>query len=242
MNSEIVKLKSLSIFFPAYNDEHTIGSLIKDALMVGEEVAFDYEVIVVDDGSQDNTAHILDELAKSNDKVKVVHHPHNRGYGAALRSGFNFAQKEWIFYTDGDGQYDVKELRKLVPFSDRADVINGYKHKRGDPILRRILGYIYHRFCCFLFKIKIRDIDCDFRLIRSSFIKKIRFVSNGGAICVEMIRKLQDLEARFHEFPVHHYSRPYGRSQFFAVTPVFIMAKDDIRLWLKRVVLRKRES
>lgn len=236
-----MKLKSLSIFFPAYNDEHTIGGLVKDALEVAKEASADYEVIVIDDGSQDHTGRLLDELAKGHDRVKVIHHPQNRGYGAALRSGFNYAQKEWIFYTDGDAQYDVKELIRLIPFTARADVINGYKGKRADPVLRRIIGRIYHWSCRFLFNIKIIDIDCDFRLIRSSFIKKVHLTSNGGAICVEMIKKLQDAGARFHQVSVHHYPRIYGRSQFFVKIPIIIVVREIIELWWEMMVLRKRE-
>lgn len=235
-----MKLKSLSIFFPAYNDEHTIGTLVKDALIIGKAVAGDFEVIVIDDGSKDNTGPLLDELAKDNDKIRVIHHSQNKGYGAALRSGFNTAQKEWIFYTDGDGQYDVGELKRLAPFVDRADVINGYKLKRSDPILRKIFGRLYHWSCRFLFNIKVRDVDCDFRLLRSSFIKKIHLVSNGGAVCVEMIRKLQDAGARFHQVSVHHYYRLHGRSQFFARIPVFVVIKEIMILWMKMMILREK--
>jgi glycosyltransferase involved in cell wall biosynthesis len=235
-----VKLKSLSLFFPAYNDEHTIGNLVKAALTAGEEAASDYEVIVIDDGSKDSTGPLLDKLAEGNDRVRVIHHPQNRGYGAALRSGFTACRKEWIFYTDGDGQYDVTELRRLVPFTDRADIINGYKLKRSDPVLRRIFGALYHLSCKIIFNIKIRDVDCDFRLLRSCFIKKLRLVSNGGAICVEMIRKLQDSGARFHEVSVHHYHRRHGRSQFFARIPLLIVVKEILGLWIDMMVLKKR--
>jgi len=126
-------LDSISIFFPALNDEATIGKLVVDAVALLESLTSDYEVIVVNDGSTDSTGAILDKLAGDSQNIKVVHHPTNLGYGGALQTGFRSATKDLIFYTDGDGQYDVKEMARLLPsMIDGVDVVNGYKIKRSD--------------------------------------------------------------------------------------------------------------
>src|SRR5512144_1190883 len=137
----------LSIFFPAYNDAGTIASLVIVAHMTAREITDDHEVIVVDDGSPDHTGALLDELAKAHAWLKVVHHPKNRGYGGALRSGFAAASKELVFYTDGDAQYDPRELATLLGArSADIDFVNGYKISRHDPVHRIVIGRAYHWF------------------------------------------------------------------------------------------------
>src|SRR5262249_50371499 len=156
----------LSIFFPAYNDSGTIASMVIRAVQAASELTPDYEVIVVNDGSSDATAEILDELARTYSRVRVVHHPMNRGYGGALQTGFRTATKELIFYTDGDAQYDPAELAVLWEhLSPEADMVNGYKISRSDPRHRIVLGRLYHHFVKRLFGLKVRDVDCDFRLM-----------------------------------------------------------------------------
>ena len=155
------KLSSISAFFPAYNDGGTIASMVVSTLMTLRECADDYEVIVVDDGSADYTGELLDELARIHaPDVRVIHHSRNRGYGGALRSGFAAASKDWIFYTDGDAQYDPRELRLLVAAcrdrDEQVDVINGYKISRSDPWYRRVIGRVYHHLVKFMFGFKLR--------------------------------------------------------------------------------------
>ena len=157
----------LSVFFPAYNDSGTIASLVITALQAARELTSDFEVIIVNDGSADATAQIADELARTYPQVRVVHHPRNRGYGGALRSGFEAATRDLVFYTDGDAQYDPKEMAVLwAAFNDEVDLVNGYKISRSDPLGRIIIGKIYHHTMRLLFGFTIRDVDCDFRLIR----------------------------------------------------------------------------
>src|SRR6185295_18570963 len=135
---------SISVFFPAYNDGGTIASMVVLADKTLRNLADDYEVIVVNDGSQDHTAQVLEELKERYPRLRIVDHKVNRGYGSALRSGFANATKEWIFYTDGDAQYDVRDLEKLVPLmTDDVDFVNGYKISRSDPLHRVIIGNIY---------------------------------------------------------------------------------------------------
>ena len=170
------RISSLSAFFPAYNDGGTIPSMVLTALMAMRQVTDDYEVIVVNDGSSDYTSQVLEELASRYPELRVIHHPQNRGYGGALRTGFAAATKNWLFYTDGDAQYNPLELINLVHgLKDGVDVVNGYKIMRNDPLVRKIIGRMYHHFVRLAFGFKLRDVDCDFRLIRRSLFDAISF-------------------------------------------------------------------
>jgi glycosyltransferase involved in cell wall biosynthesis len=232
------KLSSLSVFYPAYNDEGSIRLLVEKTLKLLPTLTDDFEVIVVNDGSSDRTPAILDEMARTLPNVRVIHHPKNRGYGGALRTGFLNATKDWVFYTDGDAQYDVNELATLATLvSDDVDVVNGYKRKRSDNRQRIILGGIYKRLSRLLFSLPIRDVDCDFRLMRRPVIQSIDLVSTSGVVCTEMVYKLHMAGARFIETPVHHYKREHGHSQFFTLRRVAKTAWDFFGLWLALIVL-----
>ncbi len=228
---------SLSIFFPAYNDAGTIASLALVAHMTARELTDDYEVIVVEDGSPDHTGALLDEMAQHFSWLKVVHHPKNRGYGGALRSGFTTASKELVFYTDGDAQYDPREMRALyAALGPQVDFVNGYKLGRSDPMHRVVIGRVYHWFVKLAFGLKVRDVDCDFRLMRRSVFDKVELTRSSGVICVELMKKVQDHGYRIAQVGVHHFHRSYGRSQFFNVPRVARTLIDLARLWLELVV------
>src|SRR6266404_5587244 len=224
---------SISVFFPVFNDQATIGDLVKNALSVLPSFTDDYEVILVDDGSTDDSGAIADELARASVHVKVIHHEQNQGYGAALRTGFQNATGDLIFYTDGDGQYDILELALLVPLMiDGVDVVNGYKIKRQDNRSRRASGAIYNSLAGYLFRLPIRDVDCDFRLVRRSAIERIRLRKSSGAVCVELIRKLSLAGCVFREVPVNHYPRLHGKSQFFTPRRVGRTILDFCAIWI----------
>jgi glycosyltransferase involved in cell wall biosynthesis len=228
----------LSVFFPAYNDSGTIASMVIRAVQAAAQVTPDYEVIVVDDGSTDATAQIADELASKYPHVRVVHHPTNRGYGGALQTGFRSATKDLIFYTDGDAQYDPAELVDLwTHLTPEADLVNGYKISRSDPLHRIVIGRLYHHIVSALFGLTVRDVDCDFRLMRRAIFERIDLQKTSGVICLEMMKKIQDAGFRIVEVPVHHYHRAFGKSQFFNVRRIVKTAIDVMRLWIALVVL-----
>jgi glycosyltransferase involved in cell wall biosynthesis len=228
---------SISVFFPCYNDGGTIASMVMGAMIVLETITSDYEVIVIDDGSTDASREILQRLEQDYDKVKVVYHKVNRGYGGALRSGFSASTKDVIFYTDGDAQYDVRELKKLVSaLKDDIDVVQGYKTRRLDPFHRVIIGKLYQNVMKFMFGLQINDVDCDFRLIRRQVFDEVTLEKNSGVICLEMVKKIQEAGFRFTEVPVNHFFRAYGKSQFFNFKRVFRVGKDVLGLWYELVV------
>lgn len=234
-------IKSLTVFFPAYNDAGTIASMVVSAVQAARELVPEFEVLVVNDGSTDQTGQVLSELASLYAPVvRVIHHEKNRGYGAALRTGFLGASKDWLFYTDGDAQYDPREMGMLFnALRPDVDVVNGYKISRQDPLHRVIIGHIYNFLVKRLFRIKLTDVDCDFRLIRTSLFKQVPLESSSGTICVELVKKFQDLGFRFAEVPVHHFHRAYGRSQFFNFRRLWRTATDLLRLWLQLVVRKE---
>lgn len=221
----------VSAFFPAYNDEATIGDQVRKAIQMLEGLTSDYEVIVINDGSTDSTAEVVRRIMQENDRVRLVEHEKNRGYGGALRSGFAAATRQLVFYTDGDGQYDVLELPLLFAQRDRADIVNGYKIKRNDPFYRIWLGALYNMVASFLFRIRLVDIDCDFRLMRKEALDSLELESSGGTICLEMVKKLQDQGYTFVEQPVHHYARHTGRSSFFRPRHLYEMGREFLRMW-----------
>jgi glycosyltransferase involved in cell wall biosynthesis len=230
----------LSVFFPAYNDGGTIASMVIRAVHAASALTPDFEVIVVDDGSTDSTAAVADELARLYPNVRIVHHGKNRGYGGALQTGFRTATKELIFYTDGDAQYDPGELALLwAGLTPEADVVNGYKISRSDPLHRVVIGRLYHHFVAFLFGLRMRDVDCDFRLLRRRVFEKIELEKTSGVICLEMMKKIHDAGLRLVEVPVHHYHRAYGKSQFFNFPRIFKTGVDVMRLWYALVIRRQ---
>jgi glycosyltransferase involved in cell wall biosynthesis len=234
------KPAGLSVFFPAYNDSGTIASMVIRAVQIASELTPDYEVIVVNDGSLDATPQIIDELARTYPRVRAVHHPKNRGYGGALQTGFRSATKELIFYTDGDAQYDPAELSLLwAKMTPEADLVNGYKISRSDPLHRIIIGRLYHHVVSLLFGLTVRDVDCDFRLMRRSIFERIDLEKTSGVICLEMMKKIHDGGFRIVEVPVHHYHRAFGKSQFFNFRRIFKTGIDVLRLWYGLVIRRR---
>jgi len=234
------KFPSLSVFFPAYNDAPSLPPLIRTTFAVLRRDVEDYEVIVINDGSRDKTAEVLEQLSREfAPYLRIVSHPENRGYGGALRSGFAAATKDCVFYTDGDGQYDVGELPALLErMKPETGLVNGYKLERQDPAHRIWIGNVYNFCARLLFRIRIRDIDCDYRLIRRPILDKIHLTSTSGTICVELVRKLELSGCQVVEVGVHHYPRLHGQSQFFRIPALASTFTQLVKLWLRLVVWR----
>ncbi|MBN1430353.1 MAG: glycosyltransferase family 2 protein [Anaerolineae bacterium] len=235
------KQPSISAFFPAYNDGGTIASMVIMAMLILEGITNDYEVIVVNDGSSDYTPRVLDRLAADYPQhVRVIHHPKNKGYGGALRTGFASATKSWIFYTDGDAQYDIQDLHALyAQVGDSVDMVQGYKIHRNDPWYRKAIGRFYHHMVKVAFGLHLRDVDCDFRLIRHEVFDKVQLTRDSGVICVELMKKIQDNGFNIVETPVSHFHRAFGISQFFNFARVWQVGIDLIHLWLELVIRKE---
>lgn len=224
----------ISVFFPAYNDAPSLPPLLEKTFDTLRANFRDYEVIVINDGSQDNTADVLEHLREQyHPHLRVITHRQNRGYGSALRTGFAAATKDLVFYTDGDGQYNPRELmalfQKLTP---SMGFVNGYKLERNDPQHRILIGNLYNRFARALFGVRIRDIDCDFRLIRRPLLQSLHLTSTSGTICVELVCKLERSGRPFAEVGVHHYPRVHGKSQFFRLKSLLNTLYQLVRLRL----------
>jgi glycosyltransferase involved in cell wall biosynthesis len=232
---------TIAVFFPCYNDAETIGQLVLDAEGALRTVTDDYQIVVVNDGSSDRSAEVLRELQTRVSQLEVVTHPKNRGYGGALRSGFSASRKDLVFYTDGDGQYDVKEMPLLVMLlSDDVDFVNGVKMTRHDPAYRIFAGNVHKFFTRWMFWLPITDVDCDFRLVRRSILDRIQLTSNSGSICPELVKKAERAGATFREVSVHHYARRSGGSQFFRPGRILRTYADLALLWLRLMIFPRR--
>lgn len=236
----ISKETGVSIFFPCYNDAKSIKILVENAFSTIKEFTKKYEVIVVDDSSTDNSKQVLLRLSQKYKRLKLVFHEKNLGYGGALKSGFKTAQYRLVFYTDGDGQYDVKELPLLLSLVTKdCDFINGIKMTRHDPTYRIVIGNIYSFMTRWLFWIPVYDIDCDFRLIRKSLLKKLDLKSNSGSICIELVKKAQRAGAKFRQVSVHHLERRFGASQFFKADRILHTFGELTMLWVQLMIIDK---
>jgi glycosyltransferase involved in cell wall biosynthesis len=234
------QLSGISAVFPALNDGGTIARMVLTVRAALRESAADFEIIVVDNGSRDYSGTVLDSLAGLLPELRVIRHPEPLGYGGAVRAGFAAAHKEWIFYTDGDAQYDPLELTRLAAAAvDGVDVVNGYKTIRRDPWYRQVLGRAYHWTVRIFFGFRLRDVDCDFRLFRRSILETVRLTSTSGTLGLEIVKRFQDAGFRFVEVPVSHYYRSYGASQFFNLRRLFRSALSLARLWLDLVWRRR---
>lgn len=201
---------SVSVFFPCYNEQGNVGRTVENALSVLKTLDADFEVIIVDDGSADQTGRIADELARREPRVKVVHHPRNLGYGAALQSGFKAASKELVFYSDGDGQFDMKEMPPLLELMEHYDIVSCYRMDRRDPLMRKINGWAWTKLVCLVFGLKIRDIDCAFKLYKRAIFDHIQMVSTGALISAEILARAARKGYRITQKGVHHYPRTAG--------------------------------
>lgn len=226
------RLSGVSAFFPCYNDAGSIAEMVRRADATLPLVTDDYDITVIDDGSADDSVAILESLRAEIPALQIVRHERNRGYGGALRSGFAAATKEFVFYTDGDGQYDPRELPRLVAeMREGIGLVNGYKLNRADAFYRKLTGGTYEWLARRVFGICIKDVDCDFRLIRLEQLRRVPLTFESGAIALELVYSLQASGCRMAEAPVRHFPRLHGRSEFFSLEHVTDLIGDVARFW-----------
>lgn len=215
MGEEVVtqpagKLSSLTVFYPCYNEEANVERTTEAALKACRPLTDDLEVIIVNDGSKDRTAEIADALAEKHPEVRAVHNNPNRGYGGALQRGYREATKEWVFYTDGDGQFDFAEIAKLIPLLDQYDCVSCYRLDRKDPLMRKLNAFAWGTLVRFLFKMNLRDIDCAFKLFPRRIIDEIEMKSEGALIDTEVLARIVKRGYSIGQIGVHHYPRTAG--------------------------------
>jgi glycosyltransferase involved in cell wall biosynthesis len=226
------RLSGISAFFPCYNDAGSIAEMVRRAAAVLPDVAESFDITVIDDGSSDHSVQVLEDLRGEIPCLRIIKHGTNRGYGGALRSGFEAATKEFCFYTDGDGQYDPRELPKLAALMQpEIGLVNGYKLNRADAFYRKLTGGTYEWMARRVFGIGIKDVDCDFRLIRTDYLRRVPLTFESGAIALELVHTLQQSGCRMAEVGVCHYPRLYGRSEFFSLRHVTDLIGDVLRFW-----------
>jgi glycosyltransferase involved in cell wall biosynthesis len=205
------KKPSISVFFPAYNEEANIGALCQKTASVLKGIASDWEVIAVNDGSKDRTAAVVEGIHKKEKRIRVVSHAVNSGYGAAVKTGFASAKHDWIFFTDGDGQFNVEEMERFLPHLPTHDLVVGYRIDRADPAIRKLNAWCWGTLVRTLFQLKgVRDIDCAFKFIRRDVFKKFKLETTGAMISTELLVKSSKNGLRIMELGVNHYPRRAG--------------------------------
>jgi len=234
------RLDGLSFFFPALNEEENVAPIVEEALTVLPRFADDLEITVVDDGSTDRTGAIADELALKDSRVRVIHHGTRRGYGGAVRSGLVAATKPWVFFTDGDRQFALEDLGRLVEAADGADAVVGYRIKRADPARRLFVAWVYNRLIRLLFGGGWRDVDCAFKLFRRDVFARVpleRVRSNGAFFSPELLITLRRAGLRVRQVGVRHFPRtahePKGASPRVIVRAIRDLLRLRARLWLR---------
>ena len=224
---------SLSVFFPSHNEVDNTGPLVEKTVSVLEPLVSDYEIIIVDDGSTDGTRELADQLAERFPAVRAVHHEKNRGYGGAVKTGIASSTKEWIFFTDGDGQFDVGEIEHFLPCAGEFDAVVGYRLDRQDPFHRKAFAFCWGMLIRVLFGFRVRDLDCAFKLFRRRFFEGIDLRAEGAVITVELFATMVRAGATIHQIGVHHYPRTAGASTGAKLYVIFHAAYEIVRYWLE---------
>ena len=234
------RLSSLSIFFPCYNEAENVERVTHAALEAAPQFAESFEVIIVNDGSRDRTGEIADQRAAKIPEVRAVHNRPNRGYGGAVARGLTEARMEWIFFTDGDGQFDIGEVPKLIELLDRGDFAVGYRMKRADSFLRVLNARAWGVLVRAVFGLTVRDIDCAFKLLPKSLIDGIELQSEGALISTELLAKAARRGLRIVETGVNHYPRKAGRQT--GANPAVILKAFYELFKLRRQIRDGRQS
>ncbi len=222
---------SLSLVLPAHNEEANIAIVVERALAVLPEFADEFEIIVVDDGSRDATGRIADELAAAAPPVKTVHHGRNRGYGAALTSGFAASTGDFVMFMDADRQFDIADLALLTPFVNTFDIVAGFRMERNDPLHRRVFAEIFNITVRFLFGVHLRDIDCAFKIFRGDLLRSLDLSAPGALINTEIQAKARRQGATLEQVGVHHYPRVAGTATGGSRRVILRAMRETLVLW-----------
>lgn len=224
---------NLTIFFPVYNDERTVRTVTEKALKVCEEIANEYEIIIINDGSPDNSGLIADDLAKEYSKVKVIHHPKNLGYGAAVKSGFKASKYEWVCFTDGDDEYELNDVKRLVRLIEYFDLIITFRYKKIYSTKRIFISYVYNAFLRWIFRTNYRDISTGLRMVRKSVINEIALTTDSPFIGAELTIKIMLNGYRVGEVGIQTFPRQFGSGSSTSFKNILITIRDMRRIHLE---------
>ena len=226
------KVPELSVFFPFWNEQENVESVVKKAIAVLPKIADKWEIIMIDDGSSDNTLEIAQKLAKQDSRLVAVSHKKNRGYGAALKTGFSEAKYELVVFNDGDGQFDLSEVATFLEKIKNVDMVIGYRKKRLDNPFRHILMNMLKVWDLVLFGFKFKDIDCGFKLFKKDSLGKILpFQSEGAMITTEILAKAKKVHLKIAQVEVNHYPRLYGNQSGGNLRVIVRAVKESLLLW-----------
>lgn len=226
------KVAQLSIFFPFWNEEQNIESVIKKAIPIAERVSEEWEIIMVDDGSSDKTLEIAKKLAKDDPRLVAVSHDKNRGYGAALKTGFSSSKYNLVIFNDGDGQFDFSEVTKFLEKIQNSDLVIGFRKKRLDNPFRHLLMNLLKIWDFIFFGFRFKDIDCGFKMFKKEALNKIMpFSSEGAMITTEILAKAKRANLKISEVEVHHYPRIYGDQSGGNLRVIIRAIRESLLLW-----------
>lgn len=226
------KLPELSIFFPFWNEEKNVRRVVEDAISIAKDIAREWEILIVDDGSSDGTLEVGKELARQHRNVRVITHNPNRGYGAALKEGFNNAKYKYVVFTDGDRQFNFAEITKFIENIKSADIVIGFRKKRQDNISRHILMNMLKIWDYIFFRFYFRDIDCGFKMFKKSALKEIMPLrSEGAMITTEILAKATRKGLKIKEVEVNHYPREFGDQSGANIAVVIRAILESFILW-----------
>lgn len=228
----MVKLRALSVFFPAYNEEKNIKKTVEKAAEILPKIANQWEILVVNDGSTDKTEEIVEHLMKKESRIKMITHTPNRGYGAAIKTGLYNCKFDWICFTDADGQFDFQEIDKFLEKKDQADLIIGYRIKRKDPSKRVLIGKLLWLWDLIFFGLNVCDPDCGFKLIKKEVVDKIpKLTTESGITETEFLVRVQRCGFKIMEIGVHHYPRKEGKQTGANPRVIFKALQESFSLW-----------
>ncbi len=231
----------LSLVFPVFDEERNIGLLLESSRKLAPQLADSFEIVVVDDGSRDGSAGVIERYRRADPRIRVVRHASNCGYGAALRAGLREARGDLVFFTDADLQFDIAELSKLLAHADEFDIVAGYRHPRRDPWPRRVIAWVWGALVRWLFDLRVRDIDCAFKVFHRRVIEAIPMSSIGAFVNTEILVRATAAGFRIHQVPVTHRRRRHGQQSGANVRVIARALRELVLLFHDLHLARRRD-